>query len=177
MLFTPLMEGARFHQSQPWDNWTGGCTGNRAEQLCQALVRMTHHFESHRWSLRALLSAPLWSRMDLSVEAVEVSGWWCSCMVSFQFWPLRASCCRCTACRHFGEKLLMPATHMGDMRPNSTGKIYNWTSLPSFFVCGCKRWVTYQGGKHDACSMVNLILPVKKLCTFLQDNIYRKCSC
>lgn len=127
-----------------------------------------------------LLSSPLWLRMDLSVEAMEGSGWWGSCMVSFQFWPLRASWCRCTACRHFGEKLLTPATCTGDMTtPNSTGKIYDWTFLETFLVCGFKGfkwWVTFQGVRRHVCSMVNHVLSIKKFCTFLEDNIYRKYS-
>lgn len=101
----------------------------------------------------------LWWRMDLSVKAMEVSGWWRSCMLSFQFRPLRSSRCRYTACRHFGEKLLTSATHTGDMMtPNSTGKIYNWTFLEPFLVCDCKGfkwWVTLKSVKRDVCSMAN----------------------
>lgn len=153
--------------------------GTRVEQLCQARVRMTHHFKSHRWSLRALLRS-LWSRMDLSVEAMRGSGWWCSCMGSFHFWPLRASWCRCTACRRAGEKLVMLATRTGDtVTPGSTSKIYNWTFLEPSLVCGCKGfkwWVTFQGVKRYISSMLNHILSVKKFCTFLEDNIYRKYS-
>lgn len=135
---------------------------------------------SHRWSLRVLLSSPLWSRTDLSVEAWrpladDVAAWSC-----FSSGLLRASWCRCSACRHFGEMLLTPPTHTGDTTtPNSTGKNYDWTFLEPFLVCGCKGftwWVSFQGLKCDICSMVNHILSIKKFCTFLEDNISRKYS-
>lgn len=179
MLYVPLMEGAQLHQLQPWDNCTGCCwTGNRVEELCQAHVKMTHHFKSQVIAPCASFFSSLVENGPIS-RSMEASGWWCSCMVLFQFWPLKS----------FLVQMLSLQTFWGDAsdtsypyREHDDTKL-NWQKLwldcfGTFFGLWLQRlhMVSFQGLKCDICSMVNHILSIKKFCTFLEDNISRKYS-